>query len=95
MDVHQSVDQIRRIFQSRLICPQKVVQLNVSLRHGCLPRRKRPAELGWVAQTGAGKDGFGDSAIGLITTCVKVALVAALKRERLVRDYWLSISKRR
>jgi len=36
-----------------LICPQKVVQLNVSLRHDCLPSRKRPAELVWVAQTGA------------------------------------------
>ena len=54
---------------SGLICPQKVVQLNVSLRHSCLPSRKRPAELVWVAQTGAGNDDFGDCAIGLITTC--------------------------
>jgi hypothetical protein len=38
---------------NEVICPQKVVQLNVSLRHDCLPSRKRPAELVWVAQTGA------------------------------------------
>jgi hypothetical protein len=37
----------------QLICPQKLVQLNVSLRHSCLPSRKRPAELVWIAQTGA------------------------------------------
>jgi NAD(P)-dependent dehydrogenase (short-subunit alcohol dehydrogenase family) len=36
-----------------LICPQKVVQLNVSLRHDCLPSSKRPAKLVWVAQPGA------------------------------------------
>jgi hypothetical protein len=36
-----------------VICPQKVVQLNVSLRHSCLPSRKCPAKLVWVAQPGA------------------------------------------
>jgi hypothetical protein len=36
-----------------VICPQKVVQLNVSLRHGYLPSHKRPAELIGIAQTGA------------------------------------------
>ena len=36
-----------------MICPQKVVQLNVSLRHDCLPSSKRPAKLVWVAQPGA------------------------------------------
>ena len=36
-----------------VICPKKVVQLNVSLRHDCLPSCKRPAELVWIAQTGA------------------------------------------
>ena len=42
------------LFEGKIqICPQKVVQLNVSLRHDCLPSRKRPAELVWVAQTGA------------------------------------------
>ena len=50
--------QILLLFQENidrkdLICPQKVVQLNVSLREGRLPSRKRPAELVWVAQTGA------------------------------------------
>ena len=37
----------------QLICPQKLVQLNVSLKYSCLPSRKRPAELVWIAQTGA------------------------------------------
>ena len=36
-----------------MICPQKVVKLNVILRHSYLPSRKPPAELVCVAQTDA------------------------------------------
>jgi len=42
-----------RYYVATLALPQKVVQLYLSLRSVCLPRRKRQAELVLVAQTSA------------------------------------------